>query len=419
MAESPELVGVGVKLHHAEDGQFSLAFKYTFDTQASTSEHVLSMAPAATAPAPAPPARRSSRSGSAAAVATAPPERKVSVTIDGAPTDLRLVDDVPLLAFINGRSGGQQGAAAKAALLEELGPAQVFDLGRVRTSDWRPEHALRQFGGVPGLRILVCGGDGTCGWLLSAMDAAGVRVPMAVMPLGTGNDLARVLRWGAGFTRAMGRRPYLERVAAATPHELDRWTVRLQLPGSDAAASTDSLKLPPTMSRDAAGGWSGVFCNYVALGIEAGGLHAFHAKRESKPHLFNSRMKNQVMMVTLAAPRTGLFGCCCPQPQLAPIVRAWGKFPPESGRGGDADGDGWVPLTLPARCKSLLLLNIPSHSAGGNPWAPGPPGKGDLRPQSISDGARPTRDTSPRHRPHATRPPLSLTRPISLQASSR
>ena len=83
------------------------------------------------------------------------------MTIDGAPTDLRLVDDVPLLAFINGRSGGQQGAAAKAALLEELGPAQVFDLGRVRTSDWRPEHALRQFGGVPGLRILVCGGDGT------------------------------------------------------------------------------------------------------------------------------------------------------------------------------------------------------------------------------------------------------------------
>ena len=418
MADSPELVGVGVKLHHAEDGQFSLAFKYTFDTQTSTSEHVLPMAPAATAPAPAPPARRSSRSGSAAAIATAPPERKVSVTIDGAPTDLRLVDDVPLLAFINGRSGGQQGAAAKAALLEELGPAQVFDLGRVRTSDWRPEHALRQFGGVPGLRILVCGGDGTCGWLLSAMDAAGVRVPMAVMPLGTGNDLARVLRWGAGFTRAMGRRPYLERVAAATPHELDRWTVRLQLPGSDAAASTDSLKLPPTMSRDAAGGWSGVFCNYVALGIEAGGLHAFHAKRESKPHLFNSRMKNQVMMVTLAAPRTGLFGCCCPQPQLAPIVRAWGKFPPESGRDADADGDGWVPLTLPARCKSLLLLNIPSHSAGGNPWAPGPPGKGDLRPQSISDGARPTRDTHPT--PPTCDPPTSLTAHLPpIQASSR
>jgi len=198
-------------------------------------------------------------------------------------------------------------------------------------------------------------------------------------------------------------------------------TATLPQPEIRLVAASGECECAHDVRRDAAGGWSGVFCNYVALGIEAGGLHAFHAKRESKPHLFNSRMKNQVMMVTLAAPRTGLFGCCCPQPQLAPIVRAWGKFPPESGGGGDADGDGWVPLTLPARCKSLLLLNIPSHSAGGNPWAPGPPGKGDLRPQSISDGARPTRDMSPRRRPHATRPPLSPAHrpPPSIQASSR
>ena len=68
-----------------------------------------------------------------------------------------------------------------------------------------PGRGLREYAHVRGLRILVCGGDGTVGWILQELldkheDPSTLDyIPsVAVLPLGTGNDLARVLRWGGG-----------------------------------------------------------------------------------------------------------------------------------------------------------------------------------------------------------------------------
>ena len=140
------------------------------------------------------------------------------------PNDSECRDCTPLLVFVNPGSGGRQGEATMSQLRALLSPQQVIDL---KSGD--AEEVLQSFRTVGRFRVLVCGGDGTVGWVLELLDRASLEYtpPVAILPLGTGNDLARALGWGG---RHLGRDlvPLLEEVGSAQVALLDRWQVSIE-----------------------------------------------------------------------------------------------------------------------------------------------------------------------------------------------
>ncbi|XP_072179956.1 diacylglycerol kinase delta-like [Diadema setosum] len=128
----------------------------------------------------------------------------------------------PLLVFVNSKSGDNQGVKFLRRFKQLLSPAQVFDL-----MNDGPHIGLRLFQNFDTFRILVCGGDGSIGWVLSEIDKMDLhkQCRIGVLPLGTGNDLARVLGWGTACDDDTNLQMILEKLEIASTKMLDRWSI--------------------------------------------------------------------------------------------------------------------------------------------------------------------------------------------------
>ncbi|XP_039490793.1 diacylglycerol kinase theta isoform X7 [Drosophila santomea] len=317
------------------------------------------------------------------------------------PSDVR-----PLLVFVNVKSGGCQGLELISSFRKLLNPYQVFDLDNggplpgyvplIHLFMYHPlifvvlhhVRSLYVFRQITNYKILVCGGDGTIGWVLQCLDNVGQdsecsSPPCAIVPLGTGNDLARVLCWGSGYTGGEDPLNLLRDVIEAEEIRLDRWTVvfhpedKPEEPAMKAPSQTTGKKkkahqahlsqsqqtnqhhqLPALTSSDISGGAQNednsqifVMNNYFGIGIDADLCLDFHNAREENPNQFNSRLRNKGYYVKMG---------------LRKIVGR--KAVKDLQKELRLEVDGKI-VELPP-VDGIIILNILSWGSGANPWGP-------------------------------------------------
>lgn len=257
----------------------------------------------------------------------------------------------PLIVVGNRKSGNNDGEEILSLFRRILNPAQVMDL-----AEQDPAAVLmwcRLLGDTP-CTILVAGGDGTIAWLLNIIHKLDLKpVPsVAILPLGTGNDLSRVLRWGEKHNSNLDPIEFLQKIQLADRVHLDRWAVTIQ----------------PNSVLGSAGLQRSFFMyNYLSVGVDAQVTLDFHRTRQSRFYLFSHRMFNKLLYICFGTQQVMERECKDLDKNLEVYL----------------DGK---KMELPS-IESVVILNIPSWAAGVDLWNIGLKGShADIGIQKIDDG---------------------------------
>lgn len=233
-------------------------------------------------------------------------------------------DCTPLVCFVNTGSGGQQGLYVLAQLRRFLLPEQqVFDLAHIK-----PDEVLAQYAVLPAFKVLCCGGDGTIGWVLNALQFLEIsrdKASVALLPLGTGNDLALQLGW-VHCLECHSIGSFLENVLYAQKVPIDRWQITVEegvefdpaqhydrhrrqsadAPIDDSSAS-DAKQEAADQSEEAQKSHikasekkapskvTKLFQNYLGFGVDAQIVYQFHEMRKAHSFLFIHRWINNMV----------------------------------------------------------------------------------------------------------------------------
>lgn len=219
---------------------------------------------------------------------------------------------------------------------------------------------------LPLMRIVVAGGDGSVVRVLSALKGTAFsHVPLATVPLGTGNDMSGLLGWGvaapdmSALLCQAGMRGWLRDLRAAETIQHDMWTVDFSVQESSGAITQVRSGAVTTLPQSQL---SLPCINYTSLGMDARLVHAVEL------HRLGSRFLNRMVY--------GAAGCITVATPSMPVtagIRRWSMAPPGDAEGAsEPDASFTRALELDASAvgtyHTLMFLNAHSYGGGCPLW---------------------------------------------------
>eukprot|EP00038_Savillea_parva_P009625 m.184787 g.184787 ORF g.184787 m.184787 type:complete len:724 (+) comp16228_c0_seq1:65-2236(+) len=258
--------------------------------------------------------------------------------------------EMPLAVFVNPKSGGKQGARLLDQFRRILDDRQVFDMMEqdpMTGKAYGAARGLKLYGKLPNLSVLVCGGDGSVGWVLATIEGLGLSdsgIRVGTIPLGTGNDLARALKFGAGYSGQTALKLLAPLVDCASVR-MDRWAIDCTV--TDASLRKKNYNVDMSLEPPQRN-WN----NYFSIGSDAHTALQFHLRREKNPKRFNSQWRNKMTY--------GIVG------GFETLNTKFRKLSQELEL--VCDGVDYTAQIREKKIVALAFLNIHCYGAGTQPW---------------------------------------------------